>query len=62
MPSTEFIMLTAVEDASVAFKALHLGAYDYLVKPVDNDRLMLSIERAYERKVPSGLHWTGKSR
>ena len=50
VPSTEFIMLTAVEDASVAFKALHLGAYDYLVKPVDNDRLMLSIERAYERK------------
>lgn len=49
-PSTEFIMLTAVEDAAVAFKALHLGAYDYLVKPVDNDRLMLSIERAYERK------------
>ena len=49
-PATEFIMLTAVEDASVAFKALHLGAYDYLVKPVDNDRLLLSIERAYERK------------
>lgn len=49
-PSTEFIMLTAVEDASVAFKALHLGAYDYLVKPVDNDRLILTIERAYERK------------
>ena len=49
-PSTEFIMLTAVEDASVAFKALHLGAYDYLVKPVDNDRLVLTIERAYERK------------
>ncbi len=49
-PATEFIMLTAVEDASVAFKALHLGAYDYLVKPVDNDRLLLTIERAYERK------------
>jgi len=49
-PSTEFIILTAVEDASVAFKALHLGAYDYLVKPVDNDRLLLTIERAYERK------------
>lgn len=49
-PSTEFIMLTAVEDASVAFKALRLGAYDYLVKPVDNDRLLLSMERAYERK------------
>ncbi len=49
-PTTEFIMLTAVEDASVAFNALHIGAYDYLVKPVDNERLLLSIERAYERK------------
>ncbi len=26
------------------------GAYDYLVKPVDNELLILSIERAYERK------------
>jgi DNA-binding NtrC family response regulator len=49
-PGTEFIMLTAVDDTSHAVRATKLGAYDYLVKPVDNDRLLLTIERAYERK------------
>lgn len=49
-PHTEFIILTAVDDISTAVKAIRLGAYDYLVKPVDNERLLLSIERAYERR------------
>jgi len=49
-PQTEFIMLTAVDDTGQAVRATKLGAYDYLVKPVDNDRLILTIERAYERK------------
>jgi DNA-binding NtrC family response regulator len=49
-PSTEFIVLTAVDDVASAVRSLHLGAHDYLVKPVDNERLVLSIERAYERK------------
>jgi DNA-binding NtrC family response regulator len=49
-PGTEFIMLTAVDDTSHAVRATKLGAYDYLVKPVDNDRLILTVERAYERK------------
>lgn len=49
-PDTEFIILTAMDDVSSAVKAIRLGAYDYLVKPVDNERLILSIERAYERR------------
>jgi two-component system, NtrC family, response regulator AtoC len=49
-PDVEFIMLTAVDDTSHAVRATKLGAYDYLVKPVDNDRLLLTIERAYEHK------------
>lgn len=59
-PHTEFIILTAVEDTATAFKTLRLGAYDYLVKPVENERLLLSIERAYERKgLAAGLAGTG---
>lgn len=50
-PQTEFILVTAVDDISTAVKAVRHGAYDYLVKPVDNERLVLSIERAYEIKV-----------
>ncbi len=49
-PGTEFIILTAVDDIPTTVKAMRQGAYDYLVKPVDNELLILSIERAYERK------------
>ncbi|MDD5171383.1 MAG: response regulator, partial [Syntrophales bacterium] len=49
-PHTEFIILTAVDDIPTTVKAIRLGAYDYLVKPVDNDLLLLAIERAYERR------------
>jgi DNA-binding NtrC family response regulator len=49
-PYTEFIILTAVDDVPATVRAIRLGAYDYLVKPVDNDLLFLTIERAYERK------------
>jgi two-component system response regulator AtoC len=49
-PGTEFIVLTAVDETDHAVRAIKLGAYDYLVKPVDNDRLIHTIERAYERK------------
>ncbi len=48
-PRTEFIMLTALDEASHAVRAIKLGAYDYLVKPVDNNRLILTIEHAFER-------------
>ncbi len=49
-PWTEFIILTAVDDIQTTVRAMRQGAYDYLVKPVDNELLFLSIERAYERK------------
>ena len=38
-----------LEDVHV-WVCLPLRSYDYLVKPVDNELLFLSIERAYERK------------
>lgn len=46
---TEFIVITAQDDINLAVKAIRLGAYDFLVKPVDPERLILSIERAYEK-------------
>ncbi len=49
-PATEFIILTAVDDLNSAVKAIRLGAYDYLIKPVDNQKLILTIERAFERR------------
>jgi len=59
-PDTEFIILTAVDDVDMAVKAIRLGAYDYLVKPIDNDRLLLSMERAFEhRGLLAGLAGSG---
>ncbi|MFA5322321.1 MAG: sigma-54 dependent transcriptional regulator [Smithella sp.] len=49
-PHTEFIILTAIDDIPTTVRAVRLGAYDYLVKPVDNDLLLLGIKRAYERR------------
>jgi len=49
-PTTECIMLTALDDASSAVKCLKNGAYDYLVKPVSRENILLSINRAMERK------------
>ncbi len=49
-PETECIMITAVDDAATAVQSLKKGAYDYLVKPVDQDSLVNAINRAIERK------------
>ncbi len=49
-PTTECIMVTAVNEASAAVECLRKGAYDYLVKPVSSDTLALAINRALERK------------
>ena len=49
-PDVEFIMVTAMDDVASAVKAIRLGAYDYLVKPVDVERLCLTIEHAFERR------------
>jgi DNA-binding NtrC family response regulator len=62
-PLTEFIIITAVEDIDTSVKAIRLGAYDYLVKPLEPKRLILSIERAYERKsLRTGVGVSGSNR
>jgi two-component system response regulator AtoC len=49
-PETECLMITAANEARPAVDCLRKGAYDYLVKPVQRDELLKSIERALERK------------
>jgi two-component system, NtrC family, response regulator HydG len=49
-PETEFIILTAIDDVATAVAAVRKGAYDYLVKTVNPERLVLSVEKAYEHK------------
>ena len=49
-PQTECIMVTAIDEARVAVECLRKGAYDYLVKPISKEDLVLSLSRALERK------------
>lgn len=48
-PNTECIMVTAVNDARMAVACINRGAYDYLVKPVCNEDLLLKIGHAEEK-------------
>ncbi|MEM1025363.1 MAG: sigma-54 dependent transcriptional regulator [Myxococcota bacterium] len=43
------VAMASSGDVGSALTALRSGAYDYLLKPLDNDRLVLSINRAVER-------------
>ena len=49
-PSTECIMVSAVDEARTAIDCLKKGAYDYLVKPMSREDLLISVARALERK------------
>jgi DNA-binding NtrC family response regulator len=49
-PWTECLMVTAVNEARVAVECLRKGAYDYLVKPISEEDLALSVHRTLERK------------
>jgi len=48
-PEIEVVILTGVEDVELAVESMKMGVYDYLCKPVDNNRLFLTLERALER-------------
>jgi two-component system NtrC family response regulator len=47
-PSTTVIVLTAFGTVETAVEAMKAGAFDYLTKPVDNEELLLAVNRALE--------------
>lgn len=49
-PQLAFLMATGVDDVRVGVQAMKLGADDYLLKPFDIDVVLLSLQRALERK------------
>ncbi|PIE63195.1 MAG: two-component system response regulator [Desulfobacter postgatei] len=48
-PALPVIIMTAYSSVDTAVKALKIGAYDYLTKPLDFDKLKLTIDRVFER-------------
>ncbi|MBW2369429.1 MAG: sigma-54-dependent Fis family transcriptional regulator [Deltaproteobacteria bacterium] len=49
-PNTACIIVTAVNDLKVAVECIRKGAYEYLLKPVSRENLVLAAKRALERK------------
>ncbi len=47
-PALPVIIMTAYSSVNTAVKALKTGAYDYLTKPLDFDKLKFTIERIFE--------------
>lgn len=48
-PDVAVIVITAVAELDTAVHCMKLGAYDYLTKPVDRDRLVTTVRHAVER-------------
>jgi two-component system nitrogen regulation response regulator GlnG len=49
-PQLPVILLTAHGDLPDAVQAIKLGAYDFLARPINNDKLVLTVRRALERQ------------
>jgi len=47
-PDTVVIMITASEDVRTVVSAMKTGAYDYVLKPLQMDGLMISVQNALE--------------
>jgi len=47
-PAIPIIMMTAYSDIDNAVEAVKIGAYDYLTKPLDFDRLKITLSRSLE--------------
>ena len=49
-PLTKIVLITAHDDVQTTIDAMQYGAYDYLEKPLDIERLKVTITRALESK------------
>ena len=49
-PLVEVIMLTGHANVEVAIQGMELGAFDYLMKPMDIDELLYKIQDAHQKK------------
>jgi YesN/AraC family two-component response regulator len=49
-PLLEVILLTGHANLEIAREGMQLGAFDYLMKPIDLDELLYKLEDAYQKK------------
>ena len=61
-PTTECIMLTANDEASLAVSCIKKGAFDYQVKPLHMEELLVVVQKAVERKNLLEIQRIGKQK
>lgn len=44
------LMLTAIDNTGTAIESMRLGAYDYIVKPFNLDQVLISVNRALDKR------------
>ena len=49
-PTIEVIMLTGHANVDTAVEGMELGAFDYLIKPVDIDELLYKLQDAFKKR------------
>ena len=50
-PFIEVIMLTGHANVEVAIEGMELGAFDYLMKPINIDELLYKLQDAHKEKL-----------
>jgi putative two-component system response regulator len=49
-PEVVVIMITALDSTTTAIESMRLGAYDYIVKPFNLDQVLISVDRALDKR------------
>ncbi len=50
LPTASIIIITGYAEIKIAVKAMRMGAYDYITKPLNQDALLFSVWRALEKQ------------
>jgi putative two-component system response regulator len=49
-PEVIVLMITAIDSANTAIESMRLGAYDYIIKPFNLDQVLVSVNRAMDKR------------
>ena len=49
-PAAAVVMVTGIHDRETAFSALELGAYDWVAKPFEKDKILITVAAALDRR------------
>ena len=51
-PQTQVILITHYSDIRIAIKAMKLGAFEYITKPINPDELLATVKESLSTKIP----------